>query len=271
MVYTDRIVFLHLQKTGGTTISRLLSKHLDVQSGRKHDRFPLPLENRLVIGSVRNPFSFYVSLWAYGASGRGGLYNRTTSKYHARLKWNNYEERNYSQFPFLLEEMLDEVIRSTKIFKYCYQDSMDPKRFRTWIKELYKNKICLGENYAASSLSNSVGFYTHRYLNLFSRDNKKLLFNKQTNSLTHLQKIWKDQCIVDYFIHQENLIEELIEAIIQTGHQLSHRQLSEIRSEKRINASQHEKTEKYYDEETYNIILEKEKFLIEEHGYSLNC
>lgn len=81
MIVGNRFVYIHLQKTAGTFISRELLRCLpDSQSiGKKHSGIQdlNKKQNQLIIiGSIRHPIDFYVSLWKYGCEGKGGLYHR---------------------------------------------------------------------------------------------------------------------------------------------------------------------------------------------------
>jgi hypothetical protein len=72
MIATKRFVFLHLHKSGGTFVNRWLlgffpsARQLGYHLPRK--LIPSPLATLPVIGLVRNPWSYYVSWYAFQAS-----------------------------------------------------------------------------------------------------------------------------------------------------------------------------------------------------------
>lgn len=67
----DRFVYLQMQKTGGTRIAEILSEVVGgEQVNPKHTSIANP--DRPVIGSIRSPWAWYVSLWAFGCQGEGG-------------------------------------------------------------------------------------------------------------------------------------------------------------------------------------------------------
>ena len=78
MFESDRVIFLQLHKTGTTTIVDELQRctpgrlHKNRQQG-KHMALNVPQNGRLVLGSIRNPYDWYLSLWAYGCAGKGEL------------------------------------------------------------------------------------------------------------------------------------------------------------------------------------------------------
>ena len=83
MFVTDKLVYLQLQKTGCTHIVRLITELVGGELvGRKHGRLEkgFALEGRKIVGSVRDPWSWYVSLWAFGCIQSGTVYASTTSR-----------------------------------------------------------------------------------------------------------------------------------------------------------------------------------------------
>ena len=70
MIIGDRYQFIHLHKCGGTTIAFMLMKYFDgschggIHNSENYNHQP-------IIGCIRNPLSWYVSLWSYGIEGKG--------------------------------------------------------------------------------------------------------------------------------------------------------------------------------------------------------
>jgi hypothetical protein len=82
MYIADRLIYLRLQKTASTHIGKFLQSMIPGRLIGGHRRLQ---ERRLavrryIIGSIRNPWDWYVSLWAYGCQGKGGLYKWLTSR-----------------------------------------------------------------------------------------------------------------------------------------------------------------------------------------------
>ena len=88
VLVTDRLVVLRLRKCATaqmvTTVRAVVGGEFrkTLELGRtvpnSHGRIDFPLDGRRVVGTVRDPWSWYVSLWAYGCAGRGGLHARVT-------------------------------------------------------------------------------------------------------------------------------------------------------------------------------------------------
>ena len=74
---SEKLVYLALQKTGSTQIRHLLTSIIPGELIGTHNRLPVNLSpKRIAVGSIRNPWAWYVSLWAFGCLGRGGFYHK---------------------------------------------------------------------------------------------------------------------------------------------------------------------------------------------------
>jgi hypothetical protein len=69
MIVTDRFVFLHLHKSGGSFVNRFLLESLPSarQIGYHLPRSDIPAEARArpILGTVRNPWEYYVSWYSF--------------------------------------------------------------------------------------------------------------------------------------------------------------------------------------------------------------
>ena len=82
MFVSDKLVYLQMQKTASTHIAKTLAAVVGGEQHLQHKRLAIDPAGRLVVASIRNPWSWYVSLWAYGCRGGGGesgLYNQVTA------------------------------------------------------------------------------------------------------------------------------------------------------------------------------------------------
>src|SRR5690606_10461451 len=82
MFVSDRIVFLELQKTGCTHIRNLLQELVGGELVGKHNRAGRELcsVDRFFLGSVRDPWEWYISLWAYGCDRKGVVFGTVTKR-----------------------------------------------------------------------------------------------------------------------------------------------------------------------------------------------
>lgn len=263
MIFTDKIIYIHMQKTGGTHIASLLLNYFNgYSSGKKHDWLTDYDTEKYIVGSIRNPWDWYVSLWASGIENRGGLYKRLTSSRVKKFK--RYLRRGNLK-------SIGNVIKSpAQSWSSTYQDYKDPMSFRDWLKLVCSpdRKQELGEGYHESSISNFAGFMTYRYCCRYLKDwalNENKI--KDINTLTQY-----DNCnnLLNFTIKTEFLESDLINALKLAGYQIDDTVIEQINnsSQKKINISKHEKVSYYYDDETMKLVEEKERFIIEKYGYS---
>ena len=77
MFETDRLIYLQMQKTGCSHVADLLDRCYGGEQTNKHA--PLGqqlLTEKYVAGSVRNPWSWYLSLWSFGCQRGGSMHGR---------------------------------------------------------------------------------------------------------------------------------------------------------------------------------------------------
>ena len=269
MYLSNSLAFVHLQKTGGTYISKELSK-LDRNLSKfpKHQKANYKLLGRPILGSVRDPWSYYVSLWAYGCLQKGGLHRRLTKKYHLMQKLMLFHTRKYNKFNLFLSELYNELNRSASFWIELYSDSKNTQNFRKWLKSIHniKNYKCLGKNYAASNVSKMVGLYTFRYLYMFCGDriNLNRIDPKDIDALLQLDH---ETNYVDYFIKLERLEHDLNHVIKKhVKHQDIKTFDAPLKAEK-TNESKHLETSQYYDLETLELVYKRDYLIIEKHNY----
>jgi len=83
-----KIIFNHLEKTGGTTIHFLFTQIIKEEKYiRNMHRIVPEIDNVFNIISIRNPFNFYKSLYLYGCEGRGGLYKNIKKNYKNKMNF----------------------------------------------------------------------------------------------------------------------------------------------------------------------------------------
>jgi hypothetical protein len=251
------IIYPDLQKTGSTHIRRLLMS-LPEEEGvkfRKHTPFcqipPQDLQgwdDKVKLGSIRNPWAWYVSLWAYGCSGRGDIHNKTT-----RFQWRIFKQRR--NFHYLM------IPRHS--WRDAYSDH-SPKGFKAWLELMFspKHGRDLGE-YGRSPISEHSGLYTYRYLRLHT-----LGFDSHTTVISTRADIleWDRRYnFINHVIRQEQLNEDFL-AFIQTRGIPPSPQTFELLQGK-SNTSPHAHYQDYYDGESEKWVREKEWFIIGKYGY----
>src|SRR5438477_75721 len=144
MIEYDRFIYLDVYRTGSSHILALLPK---INEGKllRTDRHAAVTKahpvsrgsGKLVFASVRNPWDWYVSLWAYGADGKSAI-RRYLSAYLAAA----------------------EVDR-------LYDSENPAEAFRNWLLTMHDPamlKRIMREHLPQSGLAPIVGLYTYRFL-----------------------------------------------------------------------------------------------------------
>jgi len=259
MVITNKLIYLQLQKTGSTHITNLLNKLFDCKQYTKHGRIPpfLLEQNKYIIGSVRNPWDWYVSLWAFGCQHNGGFYDRLTS----RSITGNY----LLMCPFKsILASINEIIKPTRQWQKLYRDHNNPDLFRNWIKLIFnpKRRLDLKEKYGFSPISKHSGFFTYRYIYLYSKDLKNIYSKRHVGTVEKLIEFDKNHNILDDVIHNENLEDDFIRILDKIGCIIDEEKKNIIYSSNKSNISKRSKTKYYYNDETKNLVGKNEQLII---------
>lgn len=239
MFITDRLVYIQMQKTACTRIAEILAETVGGQSvDRKHGYLDQKPRNKIVVGSIRDPWAWYVSLWAFGCTGRGGVL--------AQLKGDPQ-------------------------WMALYADASDPRLFQAWLKQVYTeryaNRIHRGA-YGRFSLCGVVGFMTYRYLYLH---NVGIGLDGAPDFAGYDELKTYDQRhnMVDAWIRAEVMAHDLARALVRAGYQVDavmRTRLNEL-CQVRTNTSDHLDTMAYYDEESARMVMDRERLIFERHGY----
>ncbi len=265
MFVSERLVYLELQKTGCTHIGTLLANCIAGKQIGKHNRLPADLaaSGRYVVGSIRDPWDWYVSLWASGCRHYGGFWERVTQRSFRRpLVRRRHLWRD-------LVDIRRETSKPVGAWKRTYADPRDQKLFREWLGLAFspKRRYDFGEKYGSSAIASFAGLLTFRYTNLYSKDVSHLFSRNCTNDIEELVEFDKENNILDFVIRNESLERDLIEALRCAGYGLTDEQVDGIHAAEKTNISSREDVGYYYDEETVEMVMRMERFIIEKYGY----
>ncbi|KAF0248410.1 MAG: hypothetical protein FD167_2187 [bacterium] len=278
MFVADRLVYLQLQKTGCTHIAHILADFIDGKQIGKHNSLSSTFTGKYIIGSIRNPWDWYVSLWAFGCGRKGGLYRRLTGIRHNFQWFTRKVLRNVLLTKRVPIGLIKDTIvashqRPTSLWYSVYRDNMDAESFRAWLRLMFdpKRSADLGEKYARSSLNRFAGFFTYRYLKLYSRSVSPVLETNYFNCINDLFEFDSQNNVLDSIIRMEALEDDLVLALTNAGYPLTEEQKDKIHSGKNVkqNASKHQNALFYYDQETIDLVAERERFIIKKYGYQL--
>lgn len=274
MFVSDKVLFLELHKTGGSHIGKMLQTYVGGEQRGKHNRPSQDLLDRYVIGSIRNPWDWYVSLWAYGCSKKGSVYLQTTR----RLSFDYYYRQLnremgvvWLSLPQYLRQVWGDWRKPVSSWQWCYEDANDPKRFQLWLSMLLnpKHKYEIGEGYGFSSLSEHFGLLTYRYFKLFSSMGAEL-YSSESVPESAIGDLWQQFAYIDGFVRNEHLEDDLLSALDDAGVAISDDARKNIIAGKKdkTNASVRKSAEYYYDQKSLDLVAQRERFIIQQHAYS---
>lgn len=275
MFVSDKVVFAELHKTGGSHILRCLEELLEGQVIGKHNLIPASLHQRFILGSVRNPWDWYVSLWAYGCGRKGAVYHRTTTRFNHDY-YLRQRKKNMGKSWFLPsrlgKQLLSDCSKPVEAWRNAYTDSQDPACFQQWLKLVLdrERRFDIGDGFGFSPISHTQGLMTFRYFKLFTDLESQLYLDDNLADPGNLKSIWAEHHITDHIIRNEFLENDLIVGLERAGVQLTAQQKMFLNYGKKnkTNTSKRQETAFYYDQSSIDLVREKEIFLIEKHNYT---
>lgn len=281
MLVGERVIYLQLQKTGSTRITDLIQATVGAEERHKHDRIRREdladpeIAARRILGSIRSPWSYYVSLWAYGSRRAGGIYERTTAT--PRMDQAKAGRGTLHKKTVPLEDRDRKSRRRVKKWQTAYGDPEDRAAFRRWIRFLNDPDylVDVGEGYGKSAISRHSGLLTYRYMVLFTLGvvpGEPHLggHNPDLGTFDAVEAYAEEHLLCQDMIRMEHLADELEASLVAAGHDLTDEQRAMIhgRAEGRSeNRTKHLPAAWYYDDATRDLVAERDRFVIERHGY----
>lgn len=263
MFVSDRFVYLELHKTGCTHIRNILKELLHGELLGKHNQVSQEILNgRIALGSVRNPWVWYTSLWAYGCDHKGAVFNNVTRI--TELDW----RRNPCQ---ALLRWFANRDRNPQAWLDTYQDINDAQAFRTWLGMMHDGKYLrdMGGPYASSHIKHVAGLMTYRYLNLFCSlaDDQRTPLNLACPG--EVEAYAAEHGFIQHFIRNESLETDLFQALASHGVEVpAETREALLRRPKTNTSSRQHGPQYYYDAESAALVAEREQLIVKTFGYS---
>jgi len=287
MLICDKLIFIELQKTGSTHIKQLLRELVGGVNDGKHNTPDARLLGcgKPFIGSVRNPWLWYLSLWSYGCQEKGELFQRLTNE----KRWQRLHEKGAARRAREAASADadgagndDDANRGAETDRrlpadwgaerakgYWYADPDNADAFREWIQAVLGRRALrhmLMAGYGKSPIGKAAGLMTYRYFNLFV--NAADSANPMMNNLLSLKMLDRSGCIVRHFIRNETLAPDFIRVVESCGVSLSDAQRDQILSARKVNTSTRPHGPAYYyDEACIKLVARRERFIIDKFGY----
>jgi hypothetical protein len=216
-----------------------------------------------VLGSVRNPYSFYVSLRAFDIN------NSLKDGYDSRIGLN----RSLFSKPGLKSLIKNPsiIFRDLSAWENTYCDSYSTENFQKWIT-LFINKKTNHVDPLYHKVSHKMGFatffYFKLYTELFHKNYKELLNNKL--SLEDYYEKFKYPIVI---VKTESVYDDLIESSKCLG--LKQEKVMEILDQMQakksgLNQSKSKNYKEYYSKEIIDLIQKKDGWLINKYNYQFN-
>lgn len=274
MFISDQLVFVELHKTAGSHIGRCLREILPGHQQGKHNPPPPELYERFILGSIRNPWDWYVSLWGFGCDGNGSAYYQATRRFGWDYYWRQLNKemgRTWLSPGQYLRQAMADAVKPVDDWRQSYSDSACPERFRQWLRLILdpKRRFDIGEGYGFSPLSRHSGLLTYRFFKLFSSLGQHLYSEPTLGNQASLPALWKKHSITNYIVRNECLERDLVQALEAAGVTLEphHRSLIEQGKENRTNTSTRRSAGYYYDNETIDLVHQHERLIVDLFGY----
>lgn len=228
MIVTDRFVFLHLHKSGGTFVNECLMRFVP---GARQLGYHLPRQlipgdaaSLPVLGLVRNPWSYYVSWHAFQAA-----------RPRPNALYRILSDDGTLDFKGTVANMLQLGSESR------YLDRL--------LQALPDSYGMSGLNLPAHALAGirdtGMGFYSWLYRYMFGADGPQLRVGRM-----------------------ERLRDELPAMIAATGTNIAADMLEFIRRAAPVNASAHRRYAEMYDQDLRDLVAGRDAQLIATHGFS---
>lgn len=268
MFVSDRIVFLELQKTGCTHIRGLLRELVGGEFVGKHNQAgrALFVPGRAFLGSVRDPWEWYLSLWAYGCDGKGVVHGNLT-KPGLRIKGRGWRSSPFAALRGLLRSRSN---ANAARFQRTYRDVGDAGGFREWLHMLHDRDCVadLGEDYGESPLSRFAGLMTYRYVRLFLLRKDEALDPRAAATPEQLAEHDRRHCFIEHFIRNERLEPDLLAALDRLGFAVPEATRDDLLRRPRTNtSSRRHATAHYYDDASRDLVGDRDRLIVRKFGY----
>jgi hypothetical protein len=266
MFTSDKLIFIHMPKTAGSHISRLLSQ---IVGGKTTKRPHIPANDELFrkgipfVGAIRDPWQWYLSQWTYGCDNEGSIYKKVTSP-----RGDNKIRYNLNPH-FICLSFLNEYTRDPRPWRRCYVNSDDAGAFRDWVRMVCSGRFRydIDKQYGYSGCSRVAGLMTYRYLTLFCKNPDQISANRSFNR-DSIRSFLEKNYFITHMIRNECLEDDFLKTLSSCHINLSDTQKHEILNAPKTNTStRNYGLDYYYDKETAELVKEREWLMIEKYGY----
>lgn len=276
MIVNDRLVYLRLQKCASTMISGLLVEAVGGERlAPSHRRLDFDADGRLVFASLRDPWSWYVSVFAFACEGKG-LANRLTGSQPrrravARVVAAELRARR-SPLPALRVYAANRA-RPAPLYQRLLRDADDVGAFREWLALVHDPRRAgdLAPGYSRASMHEVAGFYTYKYLHLLARDARPISHTGAWVEVDELVAFDREQNVCDAFVRLDRLEPDLLSVLERAGYDLTDGLRAQIATACRDarNRSRHRPVTDYYDAAAIALVRRRDALIVDKHDFAM--
>ena len=214
MIIGENFFITEFEKTGTTFLRNYFRNYKNVKITAHHDFINYKNQNlellkkRYRITTVRNPFSWYVSLWKWSCKNNriSPLYKNLTK---SRIKISRLKFKLLT-----INYLIRQLLKNKKKWENLFIDPNSTDNFNIWIKEFLNtdNKLEIGSDYSYT-VGNDIGYMTYQFLirNSINSNLNALYSRLEYNKNTISELLNKN--FINYVIKTENLNTSLIEIL----------------------------------------------------------
>lgn len=254
MIEFKHFIYLDVYRTGSTHIIKLLRRISLSEEIRIWRHYPITTAGylvrpgrRVVFTSVRNPWDWYVSLWSHGVDGHSAIRR------------------------FMLGTLPEKEVAS-------YYDREKPAQsFGRWLAAIHDPAFVdanLEEGYPQSRLSSVIGLYSYRFQRVTTRFPWFFLRRNQIRQPEALREFHRKRKVYSVVLKTENLTEDLASFVETHGARCNFKEDAADILRKFSHRNRNASTRllphyrDYYTDESAKMVAERDRFFLDEFGYS---
>lgn len=257
MFLTNEYCYVDMNKTGTVYVNNFLKK-INNDYYFKHHEIPSDkvIESNIIkFGTIRDPFSWYVSLWSYGCLKKqySGIYNNFT-----KLKIFGSYGNVHNKFKALfIKNTAYMKLRLNYDIEQLYSNPNNILMFRKWLKIVLSDDFAPIVDYPFwnSNLYRYCGLYSKQMIKFYFKNHK--INQGKINLDKGLSFFLNNNCYIDDFIELNNL-EINLEKFFK-----KHNFYNWEAEKKLYKLNAASKNIEHYCRETYNLVLKREQIMID--------
>lgn len=255
MYINDKLIYLALHKTGCSHVLKLLHNVPGLagkEIGKHNTIYDVPaaalgnFASKIKSGNIRNPWDWYVSLWAFGCMKKGALYEQIINK-------NIFKKMIHPRSFFT----------PVSQWKKVYANADDPALFREWLLMVLQTRRKDIIHFGDARVSSNIGLLTYRYLHLYSFN-----FDQNIATIKNQEDVASydlNNNFISHFIRNENLESDFRQLMQKAG--VNNEVFEDAMNIPKTNASRRTSYAAYYDDLSCKLVAAQEQYIIQKHGY----